>query len=322
MARIAVLMGGRSREREISLLSGKAVAGALRRLGHEVVEVDMDGEGLRKILDLRDDVDAAFVALHGRWGEDGTVQGVLELAGLPYTGSGVMASALAMNKNMTKTVARAAGIPVVEDVTFTRVEVEEKGVSRVAEGIVMDLGLPCMVKPNCEGSTLGAAKVLNLQELEEAVEEALHYDQTVMVERFIEGREMTVGIVGEPPRALPVLEVVASKGVYDYECKYTRGMTEYRVPAPIGEELGETLQRLALKAHKVLQCEGVSRVDFMVDREERPYFLEVNTIPGMTELSLVPKAAKAAGMDFDEVVAVILESASLKVTGPVYGRNA
>ncbi|MBC7248187.1 MAG: D-alanine--D-alanine ligase [Actinobacteria bacterium] len=313
MKRIAVLMGGLSREREVSLRSGVAVAAALRGLGHEVREVDLGPSAVEQLLALQGEVDAAFLALHGRLGEDGTVQGLLELLAIPYTGSGVLASALAMDKRMSKQVFRAHGIPVADDVSISAAEITACGAGRVAEGIAVDLGFPCIVKPNCEGSTLGIFRARNVEELEEALEGALAFDRLLLVERYIEGREMTVGLLGEEPLALPVLEVVASKGIYDYECKYTSGMTEYIVPAPIPESLSLELQRLAVRAHAALGCEGMSRVDFMVDGDGNPYCLEVNTIPGMTELSLVPKAAAAAGYSFADVVEMILSTARLKV---------
>ena len=312
MPRIAVLMGGISGEREVSLKSGGAIAKALKSLGYEVLEMDVGQEVVEQVAELRGRVDAAFVALHGRLGEDGTVQGLLELMAIPYTGSGVMASAMAMDKIMSKQLFRANAIPVADDVVVTEADIESLGLEGVAEGISLDLGFPCMVKPNCEGSTLGADRARNVEELEEALKEALSYDERLIVERYIEGRELTVGLIGGEPVVLPVLEVVASKGIYDYECKYTKGMTEYIVPALIPEGLSEELKRLALKAHYVLGCEGFSRVDFMLDAEDRAYCLEVNTIPGMTELSLIPKAARAAGLSFSQVVEMILETARLK----------
>jgi len=312
MSRVAVVMGGLSGEREVSLRSGEAVSRALRELGHQVREVDVDHRVVQQLAALKGEVDAAFLTLHGRLGEDGTVQGVLELLGIPYTGSGVMASALAMNKCMAKRVFRANAIPVADDREVTAREVAETGLSRVAEGLALDLGFPCIVKPNGEGSTLGTGKACNLEELEAALRTALEYDDLVLVERFIEGREMTVGLVGEGPDALPVLEIVPGKDFYDYQCKYTRGMTEYLVPAPIPDTLAVELQRMALRAHRALDCEGVSRVDFMV-RGEDIYCLEVNTTPGMTELSLVPKAAAAAGLSFTELVETILRTARLKI---------
>ena len=311
---IAVLMGGTSGEREISLRSGAAVSRALRDSAHEVLEVDVGPRVVEQLLELQGRVDVAFVMLHGRLGEDGTVQGLLELLGIPYTGSGVMASAMAMDKRMSKQVFRSNAIPVADDVTVSAADVASLGLEKAAEGVSLDLGFPCMVKPNREGSTLGVSRARNREELEEALKVAMEYDDLALIERYVEGREMTVGLIGEEPKVLPVLEVVASKGVYDYECKYTKGMTEYIVPAPIREDLGRELQRLALRAHLALGCEGFSRVDFMLDSEGRPYCLEVNTIPGMTELSLIPKAAAAAGFTFTQVVETVLGTARLKIS--------
>jgi D-alanine-D-alanine ligase len=312
MSRVAVLMGGVSAEREVSLRSGEAVSTALGKMSHEVVGVDVGPDVVEQLMELRGRVDVAFIALHGRLGEDGTVQGVLELLGIPYTGSGVMASALAMSKVMSKQIFKANAIPVADDVVVTARDVASLGLERVAEGISLDMGFPCIVKPDCEGSTVGVSRALNSEELEKGIELAMEYDDAVIVERHIEGREMTVGILGEEPLILPVLEVVASKGIYDYECKYTKGMTEYIVPAPIPEGTSRELKRLAHRAHQVLGCEGLSRVDFMLDEGGRAYCLEINTIPGMTELSLVPKAASAAGYAFEQVVDMVLKTARLK----------
>jgi D-alanine-D-alanine ligase len=315
MSRIAVLMGGTSGEREVSLKSGTAVSAALQTLGHDVLEIDVGENVVAQLDDLKGKVEAAFIALHGRFGEDGTIQGLLELLRIPYTGSGVMASAIAINKVMSKQTFRANAIPVAEDVMVAAREIETRGVAKVAEGIARDLGFPSIVKPNCEGSTLGVMTARNAEELESALSAAIEYDDLLLVERCIEGREMTVGLLGEEPVVLPVLEVVSNKGIYDYECKYSKGMTEYRVPAPIGEELARRLQRLSLRAHIALGCEGFSRVDFMVDEREACYCLEINTIPGMTELSLIPKAAAAAGLSFNQVVECIVKTARLKIGG-------
>ena len=314
MSSVAVLMGGTSTEREVSLRSGAAVSHALRELGHDVLDIDVGPDVISQLVELEGQADIAFIVLHGRMGEDGTVQGLLELLGIPYTGSGVMSSAMAINKYMSKQIFRANAIPVAEDVVVGASEVRERGASKVAEGVSLDLGFPCIVKPNCEGSTVGARRALNREELEEAIGEALEYDDLLIIERYIEGREMTVGLLGDEPIILPVLEVVASKEMYDYECKYTKGMTEYIVPAPIPEEMERELKRLSLRAHLALDCEGFSRVDFMVDAEGRLYCLEANTIPGMTELSLIPKAAAAAGMSFERVVEIVLGTARLKIS--------
>ncbi len=310
--RVAVLMGGFSSEREVSLRSGQAVVKALKECGHEVSEVDLGDEPLGQLAALKGHVDKAFLALHGRGGEDGTVQGTLELIGIPYTGSGVMSSAVAMDKNMTKRLLADGGVPVIDGVALTRQEINQMGVGATARGTAADLGLPSIVKPNCEGSTVGISVAHNVDEMERGISQALEYDDTIIVEKFIEGRELTVGLVGEAPLALPVLEVIPKKGIYDYECKYSKGMTDYIVPAEIPGKIALRLQELAVKAHKSLACEGISRVDFMLDKNDGIFCLEVNTIPGMTELSLVPMAAAAMDLPFPALVEMILATARLK----------
>lgn len=314
MARVLLLMGGISREREVSLKSGTAIGGALRELGHEVVELDVREDFLERLVEVAGKVDVAFISLHGRGGEDGSVQGALELAGLPYTGSGIMASAMAISKAMSKTIFRVEGIPVAEDVVISRPELKGNGLKRTAEGIGRDLGFPCIVKPDREGSTVGASIARNLDDLTRGLAEAFELDELVLVEEYIEGREFTVTILGNEELVLPVLEVRSSIGFYDYRSKYTKGMTEYLVPAPIDERLAADMQDMSLRAHRSLHCEGISRADFMLDGEEKVYCLEVNTLPGMTEFSLVPKAAAAMGLSFAAVVEKILASARLKMT--------
>ncbi|MEJ5185987.1 MAG: D-alanine--D-alanine ligase [Candidatus Geothermincolales bacterium] len=310
---MAVIMGGMSSEREISLRSGRAVAGALRKLGHEVREVDLGEDAVIRLHQLKGWADVAFICLHGRWGEDGTVQGALELLGIPYTGSGVLASSLAMSKSTAKELLAAKGLPVPRGITLDLTRTGPGKWEAVADEVERSLGYPCIVKPDREGSTLGTVVADGRDGLIRGLEEAFGYDERVMVEEFIRGRELTVGVLGDPPRPLPVLEVIPSHPIYDYQCKYTSGKTRYLVPAPLREGTANRLQELALRAHQVLGCEGISRVDFMLDGEENAYCLEVNTIPGMTELSLVPKAAEAAGMSFEDVVAELLSTARLKI---------
>lgn len=314
MARILLLKGGTSREREVSLRSGEAIGKALRELGHEVIELDVGEDFLSRLAEVAGGVDAAFIALHGRGGEDGSVQGVLELAGIPYTGSGILSSAAAMSKVMSKTIFKVEGIPVAKDLVITSAETGGEGLRRIILGIGRDLGFPCIVKPDREGSSVGTAIVRNHDDLAQALEEAFALDDVVLIEEFIEGREFTVGILGDEEVVMPVLEVRASLGFYDYLCKYTRGMTEYLVPAPIEDRLATVMQEFSLRAHRALRCEGVSRVDFMMDDKLNLYCLEVNTLPGMTELSLIPKAATAMGLDFNRVVEMILASARLKMS--------
>jgi D-alanine-D-alanine ligase len=291
---VGVLMGGKSSERAISLKSGAAVLEALQRKGYDTVPLDA-AKDLVSLL-RKHKVDVAFVCLHGKTGEDGTIQGFLEIMGVPYTGSGVKASAVAMDKVMTKKLLRFHKIPTPE---FVVVDGSTRG-----HGV---LPLPVVVKPSEEGSTIGVTRVDKKKALKEAVQRALQFSDHVLVERYIEGRELTVGILDE--EALPVVEVRPTSGFYDYDAKYSSAETEYLVPAPIPKRLARKVQELALLVHRLLGCAGVTRVDLILGKALHPYVLEVNTIPGMTATSLLPKAAQAAGIPFDDLVERILRSA-------------
>ncbi|MEK6775367.1 MAG: D-alanine--D-alanine ligase [bacterium] len=289
--RIGVLMGGLSAEREISLRSGKAVFEALKRKGYNAVCIDPARDlGLQM---LRRKVDAAFICLHGTPGEDGTVQGLLEFMGIPYTGSGVLASAAAMDKIVAKELLIYHGIPT------PAFEVNENGKTAGKR-----VPLPVIVKPAKQGSTIGVTRVKIKKDLEKAIRFARKFGPKVLIEKFVKGRELTVGILDDMP--LPVVEVRPMSGFYDFKSKYTPGRTEYLVPAPITGRMARRLQGLALSAHSALGCSGASRVDIMLARGDDPYILEVNTIPGMTETSLLPKAAIEAGISFDDLVERIL----------------
>lgn len=306
LMKVAVLMGGMSAEREVSLETGKAIAGALRELGHEVVEVDVDTRLAAELERVKPE--AAFMALHGRGGEDGTVQGLLEIMGVPYTGCGVLASAVTMDKVTTKEVLCAHGLPLIEDVVL------EGGYSHEdLDEIEEALGFPVMVKPANEGSSIGVVQVDSREQLEPALDDALRRDSRVLVERFVDGRLLTVGVLGDEPLVLPVLEIKPRQGFYDYKAKYQPGMTDYEVPASLEPRVTEEAMRIALESFKRLCCEGISRIDLMLENATgKLYVLEVNTIPGMTATSLVPKAALATGMTFEEVVAMVLDGARLK----------
>ncbi|HEY5648979.1 MAG TPA: D-alanine--D-alanine ligase [Nitrospiria bacterium] len=300
--RIGVLMGGRSAEREISLQSGRAIMESLKRQGASPVSIDVGPDIAERLAEAK--IQLAFNALHGRGGEDGTIQGLLESLGIPYTGSGVLASALGMDKAMTKKILVMDGIPTPESRVIRGQEDADKAVSELASG----KGLPVVVKPNSEGSTLGVTIVDKPEALEAAIEASRKYDPVVLVESYIEGREITVGVLdGE---ALPVIEVVAEEDFYDFKAKYTKGKTEYRVPAPLSDEKSEAVQKLAVRTHELLGCRGATRVDFRMDQTSRPFVLEINTVPGMTETSLLPKAAAAAGITYDELVSRIVRSAA------------
>lgn len=292
--KVAVLMGGWGAEREVSLKSGTAVLAALKRRGVDAHGIDA-GRDVVAVLQ-RGEFQRAFIAWHGRGGENGELQGALDLIGLPYTGSGVLASALGMDKWRTKLVWQAAGLPVPEchvlDATTDFAQVAEQ------------LGLPLFVKPASEGSSVGVTKVKAAATLHAAYTEAAKYDRLVLAERFIGGGEYTVAILNGVP--LPVVRIVPATEFYDYEAKYFRDDTRYLCPCGLSAEQEQEMQHLALRGFDVLGCQGWGRVDFLVDETGKPYLLEVNTVPGMTDHSLVPMASRAAGIDFDELVWRIL----------------
>ena len=295
--KVAVLLGGRSAEREISLLSGNAVLGALRERGIDAHAFDPRE---RSISDLkRENFQRVFIALHGRYGEDGTVQGALELLEIPYTGSGVMASALAMDKWRTKLMWRAVGIPVPKDVLVHE--------TSDWNAVVQTLGLPIIVKPVHEGSTIGLTKVHLAKELPAAYALAARHDRMVLAEAFIDGQELTAAILGDT--ALPLIRIEAPQGNYDYRNKYFSDETKYHCPAGIGAEAEQTIRQAALHAFQVLGCEGWGRADLILRADSTFSFLEMNTSPGMTGHSLVPMAARQAGLAFPDLVTRILEGA-------------
>lgn len=295
--KVAVLLGGRSAEREISLKSGNAVLAALRRKGVDAHPFDPAEQHMEAL--LQQGFKRAHIALHGRYGEDGTVQGALELMDLPYTGSGVMASALAMDKWRTKLLWQAAGI---SSPGYVMLDAQSD-----FDAVAKQLGLPLIVKPAHEGSTIGLSKVMAASDLSVAYELAAKYDALVLAEQFIEGTELTVGILGETP--LPLVRIEVASGLYDYQAKYFSDDTHYFCPSGLSAALEQAIQAQALQAHRVLGCEGWGRVDLILDKANTPWFLETNTSPGMTDHSLVPMAAKTAGISFDDLVVQILELA-------------
>jgi len=300
--KIGVLLGGLSKERDVSLRSGAAVAKALRSKGHDVVEIDV-GRDLPEKLKAAG-VDAAFVVLHGRYGEDGAVQGVLEILGIPYTGSGLLASAIGMDKELTKKVLVSE---MGDDLTTPVWKVVRRSDANAGR---LTMPLPVVVKPNREGSTIGISIVREEKDFSAAVEEALKLDETVLVEEFIEGTEVTVSVLNG--RALPIVEIVPKSGFYDYASKYTKGATDYIVPARLKDDVRARLQKNCERIWKILGLSGFARMDFIVEPSSE-YFLEVNTIPGMTETSLVPKAAAAAGISFEDLCEEVLNGACLKL---------
>lgn len=290
-------MGGKSAERDISLKSGTRVLAALKARGVDAHAFDPRDESLEALKVQR--FERAFIALHGRFGEDGTVQGALEYLGIPYTGSGVMASALAMDKWRTKLLWQATGMPTPPWARMT---------SRTDPAdLAQRIGLPLMLKPAREGSSIGMTKVTSLEKLVPAYELASRYDDVVIAERFIDGPELTAGILDDA--ALPLIRLETPRDFYDYEAKYFADDTRYLCPAGLPAATESAVQRIALEAFRLLGCSGWGRVDAMLDRDGQPYLLEINTIPGMTDHSLVPMAARASGISFEDLVLKILESA-------------
>jgi D-alanine-D-alanine ligase len=297
LGKVAVLLGGRSGEREVSLKSGAAVLAALQRKGVDAHAFD---PAERPLHDL-EGFDRVFIALHGRYGEDGTIQGALELMGIPYTGSGVMASSVGMDKWRTKLLWRAAGV-VTPDFEVVTADSDFAAIEQ-------RLGLPLFVKPANEGSSIGISKVKRAGDLKAAYELAAKADPLVIAEQFVGGGEYTVGILGD--QVLPVIRIVPANEFYDYEAKYLRDDTQYLCPCGLSAEKEAQIQAEALQAFRTVGGRGWGRVDFLMDESGKHYFLEVNTSPGMTDHSLVPMGAKAAGIGFDELVVKILEMATV-----------
>ncbi len=295
--KVAVLFGGRSAEREVSLKSGAAVLAALQRSGVDAHAFDPAQRDLHDLLDER--FNRVFIALHGRYGEDGTVQGALELMDIPYTGSGVMASSIAMDKWRTKMIWQAAGLPIPDFMMLNE--------HSDWEAVVQRLGLPLFVKPANEGSSVGISKVKQVSELKAAYVEAAKHDKLVIAERFIGGGEYTAAILNG--RALPVIKIEPANEFYDYEAKYLRDDTRYLCPCGLSTEQEAEMQTLAQQGFAVIGGQGWGRVDFLRGTDGKAYLLEVNTSPGMTDHSLVPMAAREAGISFDQLVVQVLESA-------------
>lgn len=305
--KIGVLMGGVSRERDVSLRSGAKVLDSLKRQGFDASPIDPIEND--KLISKLQEIDIAFIALHGQYGEDGAIQGLLEILQIPYTGSGVLSSALAMNKIASKQIFQACGIPTPQFWTF---EYNGKdGISEKCKEIVKQTIFPVIAKPTSQGSSLGITIIKEPNMLEETIKTIIKEYGSGFVEGFIEGKSVTVGIlgVGEGLRSLPVLELVSKNEFYDYEAKYTNGMTEFIVPAQLNENVYLRVQQVALQTHSVLGCHGVSRVDMMVDSKGIPYVHDVNTIPGLTDVSDLPAEAIACGIGYDELILEILNSA-------------
>ncbi len=300
--KIAVLMGGISSEREISIRSGENVYNALVHLGFNVTRIDVDANLPRRL--VKDNVDVAVIMLHGKYGEDGTIQGVLEILGIPYTGCNVLSSAIGMNKILTKKVMKASGIPTADYVVL-----DSSNPELSFKNILERIGLPVVLKPISEGSSVGVEIIRDEDSLKGKIRNYLRRHPESFAEKMIEGTEVTVGVIGDNKycEVLPIMELKPKKEFYDYEAKYTKGMTEFIIPAEISKDQEVMVIEYSKRLFQELECTGVVRFDAIISREDGlPYFLEVNTIPGMTETSDIPAMAKAAGMSFEEVVLKIL----------------
>lgn len=315
---IAVLFGGRSLERDVSLLTGHRVGRALEEAGYRVTSIDVDESLVRRLEDLCPD--AAFIALHGKGGEDGTVQELLEIVGIPYTGSGVLASILAMDKVLTKHILEREGIPTPRFHAFSDAAFRELGAKDALEIIAREVGLPIVVKPAAQGSALGINFAREARDLPAAMVSALSFDRKVLLERQIEGRELAVSILDRSAQAggaedglqvLPIVEAIpkSDHDFYDFDSRYTPGETDFVVPAELDDATRERVEDLARRTFRVLGCSGFGRVDMILDEAGTPWVLELNTIPGLTETSLMPLAAEAIGLSFQELVEVVVQTA-------------
>ena len=309
MARVAVLRGGHSMERDVSIITGRRVAHALERLGHETYPMDVEETTTERLMELRPD--AAFVCLHGKGGEDGTVQALLETLGIPYTGSGPLSSIRCMDKDYAKRVLVARGIPTPPFRTFLRRAMHEMGAAAALDVAAQYLGYPIAVKPAREGSGLGLTRVEERSGLLDAVYEAFGYDAKIILERWVTGTEVAIPIVeppGEDPRVLNLVEIRPRGGAYNFEAKYTPGATDFAIPAEVEEDAAAALEGTALETYAAMGCSGFARVDTILEGDT-PWVLDVKTIPGFTETSTLPLAAEAAGLRFDALVETILEAA-------------
>jgi len=308
IGRIGVLMGGPSSEREISLKSGKAVYESLKGSGLDVVGIDIKTDGLKENIRLIKSrkINCAFLALHGYFGEDGQIQGILDILNIPYTGSRMQASRLAMDKASSRHIFEVYNLNVPRYKIIDRLSYHRNAL------FLRYLNLPLVIKPATNGSSIGLSIIDDRRDLEEAIGLAFTFDEKVIIEEYIQGREVTVGILGN--QALPLIEVIPKKRFFDYEAKYQPGMTEYVVPAKLEERIAKRIQDTALLAHKLLGCFACSRVDMILSTDNLPFILEVNTIPGFTKTSLLPKAAKTIGIDFSRLCLKLIQLAYEKAT--------
>jgi D-alanine-D-alanine ligase len=295
--KIAVLYGGLSAEREISILTGKAVLRALKKLGFNAVGIDVDRDVASNL--KKNKIDFAFISLHGQWGEDGTIQGMLDIMGIPYSGDGVLANAIAINKVYSKFIFDANKVPT-----------PLWGIVDKNSGTKTKMSFPVVIKPSNQGSAIGISIAKNPKEMAAGLREAFKYDSEILIEKYIPGTEVTVGILGG--KVLPVIEIVPQGHFYDFKSKYEPGCSKHIIPPRLPEKVIEKVKETALAAFKAVGCKVLGRVDLIIDRSGKPWVLEINTIPGMTETSLLPDAAREAGLDFNALVLKILECSYLK----------
>ena len=304
--KVLVLMGGISTEREISLKSGNAVANALREAGYTVETLDINQDNVSEIAKINPDV--VYIALHGKYGEDGCIQGMLEWMGIPYTGPGVAASAICMDKALTKKVLVQSGIPTPKSLEYTKAECTD--VEVIKNELVEKLGIPVVLKSPCQGSSIGVVIVRDESSVADAIEEVFKYGDIMLAEQFVTGVEISVPVVGnENPDVYPIIEIVPTSEFYDFESKYTPGMSQHIIPARISEKAAANVNKYAKEAYEKTGCRGVSRIDFIIDENDNPYVIEINTVPGMTATSLVPDSARHLGIEFPQLVDKIVKLA-------------
>lgn len=300
--RVVVVYGGISTEREISLASGSAVCEALKSFGYrDVTLFDLREDNISEL--LKEKYDVAYLALHGRGGEDGCIQGALELAGIPYTGPGVEASAVCMNKILTKRVLKEAGLPTADFEVISKANYNEEARCR----LVKKIGLPMVMKSPCQGSSIGVVIVKSESEADSAAEEIFKYGNELLAEKFVSGTEATLPVIGnDSPIPLPDVEITSEREFYDYTAKYTSGLCHHIIPTRVDKSVREKMAKIGVEAYRAAGCRGISRIDFIIDEHNNPVIIEINTIPGMTRMSLVPDSARYAGIGFGELVDKII----------------
>lgn len=302
--KVLVVCGGVSTEREVSLKSGKSIFNALIKKGYKNAELfELNAENINEIIDASPDI--VFLGLHGKGGEDGTIQGFLELAGIPYTGPGVLCSAVCMNKIFTKRLLENAGLPTAKFAVYNKAECKEK--KKVEKELIDKIGLPMVLKSPCQGSSIGVVIVKEPRNIDRAIEEIFKYGDYLLAEQFVNGTEITLPIMGNDELVtLPVIEITSEREFYDYKAKYTSGLCHHIIPANIDKVTEKEVIEIGIKAYKVLNCRGISRIDFIIDKVKGPMIIEVNTLPGMTDMSLFPDAARYVGISYEDLVERIL----------------